>query len=507
MNKCVYITAALVGLCASLACEDVDFQEGTTLPQSPVLQNSAARSRISLGGLQRVYELRWADGVPLTYERQGVESEFDQLAIGPLEDTIEVTRWSIEDDADRVVLSAEVDNFETVVPVRIEQGLSTRICRVRFLADRMEGSVPVDTRSQIEMDPSQPEALAASGAPSVTFTDRRTELIGSCPPLDASVALDGELDADILDYVEDATTELASRMAEIAPSEELGLLDTDVELTHLTAFDNRRGSLTIFSEPDSTSSTLDETGYALDLDMAVDSSRATCAPPVRVNLPPSDATAPIPRSVLENAGADVGYAVSTRMLSALAQNGVRAGLACIGLEDAPLSDTSDGAVPTDDLDLEVIGLGSVPVGSFAVPVISPGQIPTITSDRAGGVVELTWPDLTIDVYSNVRGVPVRILQLTVTFDFTLQPSGTQGTALALQIGSIEMNSADVESQWLDEDAQPANVEAWARRLLLLLFEDRLQLPLPVEPGAPLELLSTQVRSSDLLLLLRIDSRL
>ena len=497
--------AAVITVCLP-GCDDADFQEGTSLPQTPVLQDTAARSRVSLEGLESLYELRWASGVPVEFDRRDVDTEFESTSLGPLDSTVDVTRWAVGTTTNRVRLTAEADNFEVIVPIRIDEGFGTRICRMRVAADQMEASVPITTRAATEPDATHPESLTSMGAPAVTYTNRRTELIGSCPPLESSQALDGDLDADVLAYVDDATVALAERMTDITPSAELGLLDNDVELDHLTAYENRRGSLSIFSAPTKDSSGLNEAGYTLDLDMAVDSSRAGCAPPEQFDLPEAVPAAPVPLSTMQAANAEVALALSTRTLAGLAKNGVRAGFACTGLEDAPLSESSAGAVSTDDLDLDRVGLGGLDVGSVAVPVISPVNIPTVSNDPSTGVVELSWSDLGIDIYAQVRGVPVRILQLNATFDFTLQPTQSRGAALSLQIGSIEVSSARVRSQW-SGDAELDDPAQWARRLILLLFENRLQLPLPVEPGAPLELMSTQVRTNDLLLLLRINTRL
>lgn len=501
-----YIALAAVLAVGLLGCDDIDFQEGTSLPQTPVLQDTAARSRVSLEGLESLYELRWAGGVPVEFDRRIIDAQFDYTALGPLDSTVDVTRWTVSTTTNRVRLTAEADNFEVIVPIRIDRGFGTRICRVRIAADQMEATVPIRTRGASDPDATAPESLTAMGPPAVTYTNRRVELIGSCPPLESSQTLDAELDANLLAYVDDATTELAIRMSEITPSAELGLLDNDVELDHLTAFENRRGSLSIFSVPTDGSSGLSDSGYTLDLDMAADSSRAGCAPPEQFELPAAVPAAPVPLSTMQAANAEVALALSTRTLSALAKNGVRAGFACTGLEDGPFSEASAGAVSTDNLALERVGLGDLDVGSFAVPVISPVTIPTVSNEPSTGVVELSWTDLGIDIYAEVRGVPVRILQLNATFDFTLQPSQSRGTTLSLQIGSIEVSSARVRSQW-SGDTEIDDPEQWGQRLILLLFENRLQLPLPVEPGAPLELMSTQVRTNDLLLLLRINTRL
>ncbi|MGM0554909.1 MAG: hypothetical protein ACQEVA_00835 [Myxococcota bacterium] len=507
MKRRLYIALTILVASLHVACDDVTFMEGTTSPQSPILESTAARSRLTTGGLESLYEIRWANGVPLEFERRVVSTDFEYLALGPLDDSIDVTSWSIAVENERTTLRAEVEGFETVVPLRIEQGVGTRICRVRVKADRMDASVPINTRSQVDPDAEDPTALSALGSPTVEFTRRRTELIGSCPPLETSTALNGELDSDILTYVDDASTKFALSIADISPSQELGLLDHDVELGHVTPFDIRAGTLTIFSQPAPESSRLNTNGYTLDFDMAVESSRARCAPPGTLNPADARSPAPIPASVLESTDADAAYALSIRTLSALAQNGVRAGLGCIGLEDGSISDESEDAVSTDDLDLERVGLGELKPGSLAVPVISFGEFPTVENVPGTNVIEIGWDKFVIDIYAEIQGVPVRILHLTTTFEFALQPALSRQGSLQLQIGSIEVESAEVTSRWRHEDAQVGDLKQWARRLIILLFEDRLQLPLPVEPGAPLELVTTQVRDDDLLLLLRIDSRL
>lgn len=500
------LLTALVVLVMSmqLACDDVTFIEGTTSPQSPILEDTSARSRLTTDGLESLYEIRWSSGLPIEFAHRAVNSEFERMTLGPLEDRINVTRWDVSVDDAGTVLQAEIEDFETVVPVRIEQGIGTRICRIRVTADRVDARVPIGTRGEFDPDPTDPSALGAMGSPTVTFTRRNTQVIGSCPPLEASTTLDGQLDADILAYVDDASTAFAELMAEMSPSREMGLFDSEVELGHVTPFDIRAGTLAIFSQPSQDSAHLGPSGYTIDFDMAVESSRARCAPPKTLNLSGASSPAPIPVSILESTRSDAAYALSIRTLSALAQNGVRAGLGCIGLEGGPIS---ENAVSTDDLDLERVGLAQLQVGSLAAPVVSFGELPTVESVAGTNVIKITWMKFVIDIYAEVQGVPVRILHLTTDFEFTLQPALSRQGTLQLEIGSIDVTSADVTSRWHHEDAEVGDLEEWARRLIVLLFEDRLQLPLPVEPGAPLELVTTQVRDNDLLLLLRIDSRL
>ena len=81
-------------------------------------------------------------------------------------------------------------------------------------------------------------------------------------------------------------------------------------------------------------------------------------------------------------------------------------------------------------------------------------------------------------------------------------SGGEGV-LRFDISSITVEEAELWD-WLDRATSGPHVRQWSRRLLLLTLEDALALPLPLAPGAPLELVGTQVRADDVVLLTRLS---
>lgn len=505
MTRRSWILAAALLAASTAGCEQGEFSPGLRASQAPLVQGTAARARVTPEALESLYRLRWRGGVPLQADPVRDATPDAARSWGPLDARLFPSRWQVLRERDGLSLVAEFDRLEVVVPLRLIEGVSTRICRVRVHAEAAELRVALSGGAAEPAPLQEPSAgLVAASTGAWSWTSPTAALIGDCPALERAPEAQQAAFDQAMDYLQGALEEMGRAMASLDPGHELGLLDEPFELSHVTPFDNRRGRMAVFSQAIPSSSRVGTSGWSTSLNTEVDSLRAGCVPPVEVELPEPRSPAPIALATLNAAGADVGYALSARTLAALIQHSVRAGFACEGLEAGARVEDSSDAFASADLALDRIGLGSLPIGDRTLAALSPGAIPSVQLRPDTGVIALTWSDLGIDLYTTFRGVPVRVLQVTTSFDVTLQPAQPRQGSLDFQVSSIEVRSTRLESTWappdwvLEDDARP-----WTRRLLLILLEDRVSLPSPLEPGSPLEIVASQIREVDVLFLLEI----
>ncbi len=243
-------------------------------------------------------------------------------------------------------------------------------------------------------------------------------------------------------------------------------------------------------------------GFDVDLDMALNSRRAPCAPALVPEAPATLSADEVPPAELERAGADVGITVAGPLVLRLAQASTLAGFACRGLADLAL-DGSGSNLASDDLLLEDVGLGELPIGPWVEPVITPGELPEIEMDPVNGTIELAWDELSVDLYAEMQDVPVRILQVSANVIITLRPV-ERLDSIAFAVDSVFVTDSTVQSQWIYEVPFDSDLVRWTRRAMLLVLQDAFSLPIPMDPSAPLHLVDSQVRANDVLLLFEFD---
>jgi hypothetical protein len=222
-------------------------------------------------------------------------------------------------------------------------------------------------------------------------------------------------------------------------------------------------------------------------------------------MPPGRPAGSLQAADLEETGADMGLALAGSLLERLGRASATAGFLCRGLEGARGGD-DNRQIARHEARLADIGLEAVPVNGPFETVISPGKLPDATLQPAPQSLRLAWESLTIELYGEVAGARVRLLNLTASADFVLRPTSRRADALDFALTTITVGDVGFSSPWSSQPPRPEQLGPWTRRLLFLVLEDAFQLPLPVRPAAPLDLVGSRVRSDDLLLLFDLRAR-
>lgn len=496
-------TLLLAALAATMllpsGCDDVRFQPGARSAQPPVFQPRTMRSLVSPQGLERLYRAEHPGGITLAYPSETSDAFGLDLTLGPIDRQVSVQTWQVAAQPDALTVSIESNNVAVTVPVRIAEGVGARICRYSVEADR--ASIESDVALGHDGDVPTFEAV---GGRTVDLSNPQVSLIGDCPPLEAQAEDDAfAVEQLFVDYLERAWTESGRQAIAIAPLDSLGLVHSVVGLHRLSSFENRRGQLQVSGRvTQSNGSSLSPEGFDVDLDMALNSRRADCAPARDPEAPATLSADEVPAAEVERAGADVGIAVAAPLVLRLAQTSTLAGFGCRGLENLSF-DGGGSNVATDDLMLEDVGLGELPIGAWVEPVVVPGELPELEMDPVNGTIELAWNDLSVDLYAQMQEVPVRIAQVTATVIVSLRPT-ERLDSIAFTVDSVFVSAASVQSQWSYEVPFDSDLVRWTRRTMMLVLEDAFSLPIPLDPSAPLHLIDSQVRANDVLLFFEFD---
>jgi hypothetical protein len=491
---------AMIATVSLSACDDVSYQAGAQGAQPPVFQPQTMRSLVNEAGLQALYPVENPLGALLDYPAEHTTDWGIDLTLGPITRHVTVESWEVSAQADHLEVSIEARDIAVVVPVRIQERVGARICRYSVEADHVSIQ---SAAALVDADPLP--LIEVVGQPSVTWSHPTVNLVGDCPQLEDVASEDPDsfaLDQLFVDYLTRAFEASGREAIELSPLDTLGLIHSPVGLSRVSNFENRRGQLLVSARVSSNAS-LSQQGFAADVDMSLNSRRAGCAPALIPDAPAAQSADEVPAAQLDRAGADVGLTLATPLLLRLAQTSTLAGFGCRGLEDMSLDGGSSSNLAVDDLNLEDVGLSELPIGPWAEPVLAPGSLPAIVMDAQSSTIELSWDDLTLDFYAEIQGVPVRILQLDADVTVSLRPV-ERLASIELAVESVAVADASIESQWIYEFPAQADLQRWTRRAMLLVLQDAFSLPLPMEPGAPLQLVDSQVRPNDLLLLFKLD---
>jgi hypothetical protein len=378
------------------------------------------------------------------------------------------------------------------IPVRGGPAVEREICRVDVLADAMLATLDVD----LDLDRSTPVWRVIAG-PDVSISGLKIKTLGSCS---LSLDLEGAV-GEVEDYLLEAVTKAIVAHVEVSPLSLSGIQIDTRELAVRSGFENRRGRLFLRRAlPESDGVVLVEGGLRATIDVGVGADRAACAPPTPIE---STATAGAQEPDLETlAGfsADLAVAFSQSLLERFWQAATLAGLVCQGLDSLWPSQT----LRTEDLLLEEIGILDSSLGAESRFVSIPGALPQIRQEPENNEMRLTWANLSLDLYTDYLGVPVRVLRLTSSMTARLRPETSSQGVLHLGIQSLQVSDVLVVSPWIEQNPVEEVLRRWARRTMLVALSDQFQFPLPFEDGADLRLVGAEVRAQDLVLYLIVD---
>ena len=197
----------------------------------------------------------------------------------------------------------------------------------------------------------------------------------------------------------------------------------------------------------------------------------------------------------------MALSVSIEFIERLAQAAIKAGFACQGLESLG---RSAGDVATSDLLLSEIAIPETLFGERAWLALSPGSLPTVAARPSQGVLTIGWDALEVEVYTDVFGAISRILKASADLSLTARPVALPSGELAMQLETITVRRAQIESDWRVEAVDEDALRVWVRRMMLLALGEQIDVPLPAMGSPALSLIEAQVRTLDVVLQLSLD---
>lgn len=491
-----FVLALLVAVCCG--CDEAVFESAPEDAQPSSYQSQAIRGLVTHDGLEALYEAAFDDGARLQHDAVDIGLFDEEVALGPLDDRITSAQWTVSNYQNEFEVTLSGEEIATTVPVRIGSGANSRLCRFGVEIAQVEAT----NRLELVAEDGHP-ALATVDVPSAELTGPSVDPIGTCDELDeVRDGLDDEdFDQIFVDYLTNAWSRSVARMSQTSLLEALGLIGEPMQIRRLSNFENRRGSLILDQRSSAEGGGAASRGAEFALDAAATGRRADCAPPLDLGNPDTGAADEISSSILDDA--HVGLSLAEPFLARLLRTGALSGFACGGLEDVTF-DGNGATLAADDLDLERVGLDETPIGATVAPVTRPGTAPDLETDADNDVLRITWDALSVDLYAQVQQMPVPLVTATTDLELAFRP--VEGTnAIELSLSSIEVLDASLASHWFDEPpADDALVRDWSERLLVLVLDDALTIPLPLEPASPLRLADARVRTSDLLLTFDIE---
>lgn len=505
----------------AVGCDQARHNPSASHVQASSFQAQTLRALLSPAGIEHLLEDEYRLGIPLHRGAQPAAEFGLDLSIGPLAQPFEIAHWQVESSVDQLDISAMADAFMLTIPLRVRDASlgehATRICRFTAAADQAQVHVQATLRPETADTGALVPLLSSLAAPQVALSAARVEPLGSCPPVDALAGPEVDMiHLHLLTYLEQAIAESFASAIELSPVRSLGFLHAPAALERVSNFPNRRGELWVNGRTHAAGTAgaqLTMDGLRMDLDVALNSKRAPCAPALVAQAPGAAPAGPVSQSDL--AGAHAAIALATPLLSRMAQASVSAGFACRGLEDSAIEfDSSRRAIQraTQELNLEAVGLAELDLGHQTSALLIAGALPTISTDPANAALKLHWEALGLELYAEIQGVRVRILELRadLTMSLHLRSEGWAITQnqVRFSLNALELSGLTIQSQWTHQDLSNANADPklrqWAQRAWLLILQDFFHFPLPLLPNSSLRLDSAQVRSDDLLLRFKFD---
>lgn len=489
----------LIVVVGVLGCDDVHLlEEGGGGAPEPVLQSGVVKSRLSVDGIESLYDAVHTDGLTLTNDTRRHRIDGRRVTIGPVSQSIGVDelQTSIRDERLQLILASNAP--AVAVPVRLDENASVRICRFQVAAGKLTATAEAANRTAEEW------TFEVVSPADISTTNLQVNPINPCPPLeDRDGAPVDALQSTLSSYVETAVQRGVGNYVSVSFLDELGLLRGTTALRRLSPFGNRRGTLRVASYPTKgTGAGLDAQGTTLQLDVGASTQRATCAPPD--DLPNPDDSRPAGRveaEHLEGRRVDAGLALAEPLVGRLLRAATLGGFMCQGLDTDSPSDAR--RIARHRARLEDLGLDRIPGSGPVASVLSPGELPDIDLRPRDGSLAIRWDGLTVDLYGDVAGTRVRLLSVTANVVFRLRPTDSSTRTIDLSLSTLDVQNASLQTPWSEASVDRTTLLRWTKRLLVLVFEDAFSVPLPVAPDSPLELVDTRVRSQDLLLLFRV----
>lgn len=486
----------------SLSCDELRVVPRDTGPMGEPVEQ-AVRVLISHQGLEAIWSESAAQGLELQEEADSPLPEPVLARLGPLEQRLPLARVETFPKQALTTVLFHFDSLQVVVPVRLGSGGETVVCRWQLSATSAVVAADVAV-----VESSRGTSLSAVTSPQVQLTSSRIDAVGSCPTdldsaSDPAIPSRNALLAAMEVYVERALSRATRALLEQSPLELTGVVEGGLELERQQRLSSKEGVMRLFGKRATSPSgalVLSDQGLSLTLDYALLFDAAPCAPLLELDALRAAGQASLDPQVLRARDADIGLSLSRPLLERLAQVMTRAGFFCSGLEGIG---TSVESLSTSDVLFSQINLEDALFGERVLYSVSPGSLPRLTLRPSSGTLDLRWDALQIELYVELFGAQVLAARLEIAANIALRPEPDLPGTMALRADSVSISSARLTSDWVTAAPDEAALQAWARRVVLLVIGERILLPLPVEPALPLSLVEAQVREDDLLLLLSL----
>lgn len=483
---------------ATFGCDEVRVDRNPSSGSSPATQSKSVESLVTPAGLGALVAAANPDGFPLEHGSRRRRIEGRDVTLGPVDQAIGVEEWATSVDASRLELSVRAQQPALTIPVRYRNpgDGSSRICRFRVTSDRWRIEFEAENLSASQWN------LRRVAGPDFDAGEPVVESIGECGAWTDDEGVVAALRQALIDYL-GRTVELGVETTlALSPYETLGLFRDRTTLEHLSPFPNRRGAVRLAETTSATGAVeLDASGLHTSFDYGASARRADCAPPVPPTSPDDADIAPIQPGSLRVAGADAGLALAEPLIARLVQAATLGGFMCRGLDrDTQLAELSRQQIRPGD-----VGLADAPVAGPLQAVLSPGSLPEVDLRDDNQTVELSWDSWTLELYGEYAGTRVRLLRVTTAATMALQTASEVRDALSMQIRAVDIGDVSFTSAWATSSPSGGDLTRWTRRLLLLVFDETLALPLPLDPGTSAQLVQTNIRPDDVLLMFRFPT--
>jgi hypothetical protein len=471
-------------------CDEAQVRDATST-RPLVFTDDGMRLLVTPTGLARVYERASPEGFRLEAERREIwREEGIVIEAGPLFQTVQPSTFAATAGDNAVDWETVFVETEVIVPVRVTRGADVRICRKALTTEQ----ATIDATASLAEGDTGPRFVVPT-APVLGDEGWTIRDVGSCSQGELPVAFD--LESALTTYLRDAFVVSTVDALETSPLETLGVVLGRLEVRRASAFEPNRGTIVVEGSLPEDGAAVSAMGLAATIDAAIDVDRAGCAPPLELPAISGGGADAIALSDVD-ADADVAVAVSESVLNRVVHVITLGGFACRGYEDGRADTVSSDVVATDDLLLDEIGLGDLPLGDSSRVVFRPGALPVLTLRPDRGDLLLEWNGITVEIYSELFGVPTRLATVRTAAEVTLSPEAGAPGSVAFAVETINVTGAELTSE-LAERSDAANVRTWTRRTLLVALSDLFSFPLPLAPGNAIEVTQTAVRPTDLLI--------
>jgi hypothetical protein len=479
----------LVLLVFGIGCDEANINPGAAVA---VRRPDVSRIAVSPSKIARLYDVSYFDGFEFAMQPEVYTVENAVVTLGPMQEQIPVSN-RFTNGSEGLTLRTQFLGLNTVVPVRVQRGVDTEICRFRVRAAELSVSHDVG----LIVAESAP-TLGASSDVELVRNDVLVLPVGEC-----SLSLDSSIEGlSLYERVENAVVESfktsAVAMSQIFPLQVVGVPDAPLELSRRSPFETRIGAIRTDIKPSLNGVELTpESGLITRLDLGMESARARCVPPIPAPVVEATLPAPITAAEIDASGADFALVMANSAIQDIANSIILSGFICRGLE------LNKNVYPTESLLLDTIGLGALELGPNVILTSKPGGLPVLTTRPELGLLQIEWNNFGIEVYGDVFGARTRLLDLLTAATITLRPERNTRGFVKLTVESLEVRTADINSAWM---APPAaeDSQVWARRVLLLALQDAFVLPIPLATASSLRVLNVGLRDSDAVLFLRFE---